>query len=51
MKKETTGYVQLIEERLIYDNPLARPEDIEGFVVEGKASISFEEGSMRLKQS
>lgn len=49
MKKETTGYIQLIEEKLIYDNPLSRPEDLENFVVEGKATISFEEGSMRLK--
>ena len=49
MKKETTGYIQLIEEKLIYDNPLSRPEDVENFVLEGKAAISFQEGNMRLE--
>ncbi len=47
--KDTSGYVKLIEEKLIYENPLAKKEDIEGFVLEGKAEISFKDGAMRLK--
>lgn len=35
--------------KLIYENHLAKKEDIEGFVLEGQADISFPEGAMRLK--
>ncbi len=34
--------------KVIYENPLARPEDLEGFVLEGEADISFDGGVMRL---
>ncbi|MCQ2520540.1 MAG: YesU family protein [Lachnospiraceae bacterium] len=37
--------------KLIYDNPLASEKDIEGFVLEGKANISFEQGVMRLENA
>lgn len=51
MKNHTTGYIKLIEETLIYDNPLSKEEDIDGFIMEGNAQISFEEGCMRLKNA
>ncbi len=51
MKNNRTGYVKLIEEKLIYDNPLSKKEDIDGFVLEGNAHIGFEEGCMRLKNA
>ena len=35
--------------KIIYENNLAKKEDIEGFVLEGQADISFPEGAMRLK--
>lgn len=49
MENNTTGYVKLIEEKLIYDNPLSKKEDIDGFIMEGNGHISFKEGCMRLK--
>ena len=33
-------------EQLIYENPLATPEDVKNFVLEGSANISFENGKM-----
>lgn len=45
----TAGYIKLIEEKLIYDNPLSNEEDIKGFILEGKAKISFENNTMCLK--
>ena len=38
-------------ERLIYENPLASEEDVRGWTLEGKAKISFVEGSMRLENA
>ena len=35
--------------KIIYENSLAKQEDIEGFVLEGKADISFDGGAMKLK--
>lgn len=40
-----------MKERLIYENPLARAEDIEGFVLEGKAEICFDSGCMTMKNA
>jgi hypothetical protein len=37
--------------KLIYDNPLASFKDVEGFVMEGEAKISFEAGRMRMENS
>ncbi|MEG1698720.1 MAG: DUF1961 family protein, partial [Oscillospiraceae bacterium] len=34
---------------LIYENPLACQEDLEGFVCEGEGAISFPMGRMRLE--
>lgn len=36
---------------LIYSNPLASDEDIKGFVLEGKAKISFANGVMQLENA
>ena len=36
-----------LAERL-YHNPLATPEDVKGFVIEGQAAITFPKGRMRL---
>lgn len=36
---------------LIYDNPLSCEEDIKGFVLEGKANVSFDNGCMRLENA
>lgn len=47
--KQRTGYIKLIEETLIYENPLSGPEDVTDFILEGEARISFEEGCMQLK--
>lgn len=35
-------------EILIYENPLSRKEDIESFIMEGQAKVTFEEKAMRL---
>ena len=35
--------------KLIYDNPLARQEDVADFILEGEASITFPDGCMRLE--
>lgn len=37
--------------KLIYENPLATPADIDGFVLEGQAKISFENGRMQMKNA
>lgn len=37
-----------MEKVLIYDNPLKEQQDVKDFVLEGKASIEFVEGRMRL---
>ncbi|MEY8353289.1 DUF1961 family protein [Lachnospiraceae bacterium 54-53] len=49
MSDHRKEYVKLVDECLIYDNPLEKKEDIDGFIMEGKAEISFGEGCMRLK--
>lgn len=51
MENNTTGYVKLIKEKLMYDNPLSKKEDIDHFILEGNAQISFLEGCMRLKNA
>ncbi|MGI5899637.1 MAG: DUF1961 family protein [Christensenellales bacterium] len=35
--------------KLIYENPLASPEDVKDFVMEGSAAISFPRGRMRME--
>ncbi len=35
--------------KVIYENKLSCKEDIEGFVLEGQADISFPDGAMKLK--
>ena len=37
--------------KIIYENPLGKDADIEGFVLEGKAKISFDDGVMRLENA
>lgn len=37
--------------KLIYENPLSREEDIRGFVLEGRAKISFPEGKLRMENA
>lgn len=34
---------------VLYENPLACPDDIEGFILEGEAAISFPMGRMRME--
>ncbi len=34
--------------RLIYENPLASPADLDGFVVEGRADATIQDGTLRL---
>lgn len=36
---------------LIYENPLASEQDIKDFVMEGDASVTFENGKMRMKNN
>ncbi|MDC7677084.1 DUF1961 family protein [Asticcacaulis machinosus] len=36
---------------IIYHNPLAKPEDVAGFKLEGEAKISFERGRMTLQNA
>ncbi len=38
-------------EGLIYENPLASEEDVKGWILEGKAKISFDNGCMRLENA
>ncbi len=38
-------------EKLIYENPLATPEDVKNFILEGSANISFEHGKMRMENA
>ena len=40
-----------MEEKLIYENPLAKEEDIRDFILEGKAIITFPEGKMRMENA
>ncbi len=37
--------------KVIYENSLGKESDLEGFVLEGSADISFENGAMRLENS
>lgn len=37
--------------RIIYENPLGKKADIDGFVLEGEAKISFDDGVMRLENA
>ncbi len=37
------------KETLIYSNPLASPADMAGFVMEGSACVTFENGRMRMR--
>ncbi len=39
------------KEILIYENPLEKKTDIHGFILEGKADITFENGCMRMKNA
>ena len=46
---EFTKYGITETPNLIYNNPLASKSDIEGFVLEGTANISFPEGKLRME--
>ena len=46
---EFTKYGITETPKLIYNNPLASESDIEGFVLEGTANISFPEGKLRME--
>jgi len=37
--------------KLIYENPLAREEDVQDFILEGTAGISFPQGAMRIEST
>lgn len=39
------------KKQLIYDNPLKSEKDLEGFVLEGKAKISFPRGRLRMENA
>ena len=39
------------KEKLLYENPLKTAKDIEGFILEGKACISFQEDSMLMENA
>ena len=41
----------MAEGKLIYENPLSCEEDIQGFVLEGSANVSFPEGRLRLENA
>ena len=41
----------MAEGKLIYENPLSCEADIQGFVLEGSANISFPEGRLRLENA
>lgn len=51
MEEMNSTPVSMIEETLIYENLLSKAEDIEGFILEGQAKITFDEGAMRLKNA
>ncbi len=38
----------MLMKKLIYENPLAREQDINNFILEGSASMTFENGKMKL---
>ncbi len=40
-----------MNKKLIYQNPLSRESDVEGFVMEGSAVVYFENGKMRMKNA
>ncbi len=40
-----------MEKKLIYENPLANPEDIKDFILEGQAKIDFVDGHMRMENA
>ena len=40
-----------MSERLIYENPLACPSDMEGFILEGQAQIGFDGTCMTMKNA
>ena len=44
-------YMETHKGKLIYENPLAREEDLKDFVLEGKARMSFPEGRLRLENA
>lgn len=46
---EFTKYGVTETPKLIYNNPLASKSDIDGFVLEGTANISFPEGKLRME--
>lgn len=43
--------VAMTEGKLIYENALSCEEDIQGFVLEGSANVSFPEGRLRLENA
>ncbi len=40
-----------MEVNLLYENPLAKEEDIKDFILEGKAIVEFVDGTMQLKNA
>lgn len=49
MNDHTGGYIKMIQEKLIYENPLSKKEDIDGFIMEGNAKINFKKDCMCLE--
>ncbi len=49
--RESDLEVSFIKERLIYENPLEKPEDMKQFILEGQADIGFENHCMCLKNA
>ncbi len=42
---------QFVKGDIVYENPLARPEDVEGFIAEGSPVTSFPMGALRLENA
>lgn len=49
--KDLNSMESNIKEILIYENPLEQKKDIDGFILEGQADISFENNCMSLKSA
>ncbi len=49
--RDFNSAICVIKEKLIYENPLEKAEDIKRFILEGKADIGFENNCMRLKNA
>ena len=43
--------LQSLKGKLIYENPLSSPQDLQNFTLEGRANITFPEGRLRLENA